>query len=54
MELIDKEVYYVDYCFKCKYKDSEDKDGWSEKCNDCLNNPYNQNSHKPVNFKEDK
>lgn len=44
-----KEVYYKDYCKKCKYvklKEHEDP------CNDCLGQPYNYNSHKPIHFKE--
>ena len=52
MEFIDKEVYFNEYCKKCKYFTSEDKEGWSEICNDCLNEPMNSNSHKPINFKE--
>ena len=44
-----KEVYFNEYCEKCKNKDvQEDKDP----CNECLTNPVNVNSHKPVNFKE--
>ena len=44
-----KEVYYKEYCKKCKYvklKEHEDP------CNDCLNHPYNINSHKPIRFEE--
>ena len=44
-----KEVYFNEYCEMCKNKDvQEDKDP----CNECLTNPVNVNSHKPVNFKE--
>ena len=45
-----KEVYYKDYCKKCKYaklKEHEDP------CNDCLEQPYNYNSHKPIHFEEE-
>jgi len=45
----DKEVYFDQYCPACEYKDlSED----STPCDDCLNNPVNTYSHKPINFKE--
>lgn len=44
-----KEVYYLDYCRKCKYSDlSEFKDP----CNACLTTPFNYDSHKPINYKE--
>lgn len=45
----DKEVYFDQYCKLCKYeKLSEDKDP----CDECLSNPVNANSHKPVKFEE--
>ena len=44
-----KEVYYKDYCKKCKYVKLKERD---DPCNDCLNHPYNIDSHKPVYFKE--
>ena len=46
---IQKFVDFNKYCNKCKYftlKDSE------EPCNECLTNPVNEYSHKPVNYKE--
>ena len=49
MESQYKIVHFHEYCRKCKYyekKESEDP------CNECLNNPGNMDSHKPVNFKE--
>lgn len=49
-----KEVYFHEYCCKCEFENHE-PDPESDKvdvCNDCLNNPCNENSHKPVNFKE--
>lgn len=49
MELIDKEVYFHIYCEKCAYKDVPESD---DPCHECLNYPVNQNSHKPINFKE--
>lgn len=42
-----KEVYYCDYCKTCSHK-NEPED--SDTCNDCLNQPYNIDSHKPVNY----
>ena len=51
MEENEKEVYYHEYCKKCKYrKKKEDEDP----CNDCLAQPWNVDSHKPINFKEEK
>lgn len=51
MEFIDKEVYFDKYCKTCIHKglpESEDP------CHECLQNPSNVNSHKPVNHEEDK
>lgn len=49
MEELYKEVYYSQYCPTCKHRDlPEDKDP----CHECLNNPMNVYSHKPVNWKE--
>ena len=46
-----KEVYFDQYCKTCRYeKRSEDKDP----CFDCLNEPVNVYSHKPVNYEEKK
>jgi len=42
-----KEVYYCDYCKTCSHK-NEPED--SDTCNDCLNQPYNIDSHKPINY----
>lgn len=47
MEYEYKEVYYHEYCEKCKYfniKETEDP------CNECIGEPINLHSHKPVNF----
>lgn len=44
-----KEVYYNLYCKKCVHeKTSEDDDP----CYECLAQPFNTYSHKPINFKE--
>lgn len=44
-----KEVLYCDYCEKCKHKDVKDTDN---PCNECLDEPINLYSHKPVKFEE--
>ena len=44
-----KEVYFDQYCKKCLYKDEDET---NDACDECLANPSNINSHKPVNFKE--
>lgn len=51
MEDIYKEVYFDKYCGSCKYEDLPEKD---DTCHECLNNPVNLYSHKPVNWKERK
>ena len=47
----EKEVYFHLYCPKCKNKDVEESDPYG-KCNDCLNEPVNTDSHKPLYFEE--
>ena len=49
MELFNHEVRFDIYCELCKYKDTSEND---DPCNDCLTEPFNINSHKPVNFEE--
>lgn len=49
MELRTKEVYFGEYCRKCKYYENSPSD---DPCDDCLNEPSNEYSHKPVYFKE--
>lgn len=44
-----KEVYFDDYCKRCEYKNDPES---SDICNDCLNHPYNYNTHKPVRFRQ--
>jgi len=48
-ELIYKEVYFDKYCDKCKHVEVKE---FEEPCHDCLNEPMNVNSHKPVKFEE--
>ena len=45
----EKEVYFYEYCKTCKYSELK---GDEEPCNECLENPANTYSHKPVNYKE--
>lgn len=45
-----REVYYGHFCKHCVY---EDLDESQDPCDDCLNEPFNMNSHKPVCYKED-
>ena len=45
----EKEVFFHEYCKKCVHE-NEPED--SDACNDCLNNPSNENSHKPIRFQE--
>ena len=44
-----KEVYFNEYCDKCKYFKTSDAE---DHCDSCLDEPGNEDSHKPVNFKE--
>lgn len=49
MEIIEKIVDFGKYCPKCEYYISED---YKDPCHECLNNPTNVYSQKPINFKE--
>ena len=49
-EIVTKEVYFSQYCLKCKHGDLEETE---EPCNECLTHPWNENSHKPVYFEEE-
>ena len=44
-----KEVYFCEWCRKCKYGPLQEHE---EPCCECLNYPMNENSHKPVKYKE--
>lgn len=51
----DKEVYFDQYCKTCKYAvEFDDYGNLLEVCEECLACPSNIDSHKPVNWKEDK
>ena len=47
MEHHDKEVFFDQYCKKCTHYNEPDT---SEACNECLTQPTNEDSHKPVGF----
>ena len=42
-----KEVYFNEYCDTCKYSDVDDV---KDPCNECLGEPANLHSHKPVYY----
>lgn len=48
-DIYEKEVYFHEYCEKCKHWDLADH---LEPCCDCLESPLNDASHKPVKFEE--
>lgn len=51
MEDTYKEVYFGEYCASCKWANkAEDEDP----CHDCLNEPVNLHSHKPVHYEQAK
>lgn len=45
-----KEVYFHEYCKNCKHYVKGDM--VKEPCNECLSEPINLYSHKPVKFEE--
>lgn len=45
-----KEVYFNEYCSTCKYSDVDDV---KDPCNECLGEPANLHSHKPVYYVAD-
>ena len=49
MENIYKEVDFKTYCKTCEYNELEEK---FAPCNDCLAEPMNANSAKPIYWKE--
>lgn len=42
-----KEVYFNRWCRRCKYRRLPEN---SEPCEECLTNPVNYDSHRPVKF----
>lgn len=51
MELVFKEVYFDQYCSTCIHKDKKESE---DPCWDCLNEPVNTYSHKPLYYKNEK
>ena len=49
MEESYKEVYFDQYCKNCKYEKMKETDN---PCDECLNNPVNLYSHKPIMYEE--
>jgi hypothetical protein len=48
-EQVYKEVHFDQYCKKCKHEKLEYNE---EPCFECLGEPLNWNSHKPVKYEE--
>lgn len=46
---MEKEVYFGDYCKTCKHEKVSEQD---DPCYDCLDNPVNEYSHKPIRWEE--
>lgn len=44
-----KEVYFGEYCKTCMHCDKAETD---DPCDDCLSEPVNVYSHKPVKYEE--
>lgn len=44
-----KEVFFDQYCKTCEHRDLAESE---DPCYDCLEEPTNLESHKPVNYKE--
>ena len=44
-----KEVYFDLYCKTCKHKESKETE---YPCDECLDNPINLYSHKPVKWED--
>ena len=44
-----KIVYFDEYCLTCKHKDLPESD---DPCDECLCNPANIDSHKPIKYEE--
>ena len=53
MESHEKEVDFHKYCPLCTYDGTLTPEGYlSDKCEFCMENPSNIDSHKPVNYVE--
>ena len=51
MEIIDKEVDFHRYWASCKHRDKKEKE---EPCSECLEEPFNANTSKPVKWEDKK
>lgn len=49
MDIVDKIVDFEHYCSSCKSSDIQQDD---EPCNECLSQPVNTNSRKPVCYEK--
>lgn len=46
-----EEVYFNEYCPKCRHEKVDDTKGKAP-CHECLSEPVNLGSHKPVKYEE--
>ena len=44
-----REVGFLKYCETCKYKEVEEVE---DPCNECLDEPYNEYTDKPIKWEE--
>lgn len=47
--MAEKIVDFQNWCFKCQYFKNKEAD---PPCDECLDEPVNEDSHRPVYFKE--
>lgn len=48
MDIQLKEVYFDNFCSQCEFKNNAEN---QTPCDECLEEPVNEFSHKPVKFK---
>lgn len=48
-EFAEMEVMFRKYCAKCVHKKLDEK---MDPCNECLSQPYNFNTEKPIHYEE--
>lgn len=51
MDITEKIINFNEYCKTCKHCDVVE---FEDPCNDCLDNPVNTNSKKPIHYEMDK
>lgn len=51
MDIHEKEVRFDLYCQTCRYRDTDAAD---DPCDECLMNPVNEGSVKPVNYEKER